>query len=92
MSIRETIEKFIETKEKQAELEKRHEKYRKIIEEHMSSQGLTELKQGDITVRKTLSTRESVCKKDLPSDVWEKYCKHSRFTMITVRKSKGGDK
>ena len=88
MSIQETIEKFIETKTKLGELEKKHEKYRKIIEEHMISQNLSEIKHTNWKIKKTLSTRESISKKDLPPDIWEKYCKISRFTTIALRATK----
>lgn len=37
----EDISKFIEIKLKMDELQKRHDKYRKIVEEHMLQEGLT---------------------------------------------------
>jgi hypothetical protein len=86
--IYETIEKYIDYKEKSSEIEKKLEKYRKIIEEYMMNQNLTEIKHNGVTLKKTLSSRESIAKKDLPSDIWGKYCKTSRFTVITVSKSK----
>lgn len=86
--IEETIDKFLETRDKLADLEKKHEKYRKTIEEYMTSQGLGEIKHNDLILKKSLSTRETVSKKDLPAEIWEKYSKLSRYTMITVKKDK----
>ena len=58
--IESTIAKFIETKNKLEDLQKRHERYRKIIEEHMISEGVVELTQkvdsDSYQIKKTLMT------------------------------------
>jgi hypothetical protein len=91
-SITEYLTKFIETKHKIAELEKRHEKYRKIVEEHMNSNDLKNLSHSiddtSYTIKKSLSSRQTVCKKDVPPEVWERYCKTSSFSIISVTKDK----
>jgi hypothetical protein len=87
-----TIAKFIETKTKLEDLQKRHERYRKIIEEHMMREGLVELTQkidGDsYQIKKTLSSRETISKKELPKEVWDRYSKSSTYSMIRVKKLK----
>lgn len=86
----EMIAKFIEAKQKLAEWEKRHDKYKAMIEEHMRDRDLTTL---DHTVdeipyqiKKLIMNRETLCKKDVPSDIWERYSKSTRYTMIRVDK------
>lgn len=87
-----TISKFIETKNKLEDLQKRHERYRKIIEEHMISEGVVELTQkvdsDSYQIKKTLMTRETISKKELPKEVWDRYSKASSFSIIRVKKLK----
>lgn len=91
-NISEYLTKFIETKNKLAELEKRHEKYRKLVEEHMNSNEISNISHNidDIsyTIKKSLSSRQTISKKDVPQDVWNRYCKTSSFSVISVSKTK----
>ena len=86
--ITEIIQKFLEVKHKLSDLEKKHEKYRKNIEEYMTLNELLKIENGNTIIKKTLSSRETVCKKDIPLETWQKYCKTSRFTIITVTSKK----
>ena len=90
--IESTISKFIETKNKLEDLQKRHERYRKIIEEHMISEGVVELTQkvdsDSYQIKKTLMNRETISKKELPKEVWDRYSKASSFSIIRVKKLK----
>jgi len=86
------LTKFIETKLKLDELQKRHDKYRKIIEEHMMNDGLTSLEHTvdsqKYKIKKSLMSRESISKKELPQDIWDKYCKSSSYTTLRITKAK----
>lgn len=84
----EDISKFIEIKIKMDELQKRHDKYRKIIEEHMLKQGLNSLEHQNYKIKKSLLSRESISKKELPQDIWDKYCKSSSYTTLRITKLK----
>jgi len=90
MSISESLTKFIEIKNKLEELQKRHEKYRKVVEEHMIKEGVTELshriENDSYQIKKTLTSRETISKKELPRDVWERYSKSSSYSIIRVKK------
>lgn len=90
--IESTIAKFIETKNKLEDLQKRHERYRKIIEEHMISEGIVELTQkidsDSYQIKKTLMTRETISKKELPKEVWDRYSKACSYSTIRVKKLK----
>lgn len=84
------IAKFIEAKQKIAEWEKRHEKYKTQIEEYMRDRDLTTIDHtNDDTsyqIKKIIMNRETLCKKDVPADIWERYSKSTRYTMIRVDK------
>lgn len=86
------LTKFIETKLKLDELQKRHDKYRKIIEEHMLQEGLTSLEHTvdnqKYKIKKSLMSRESISKKELPQEIWDRYCKSSSFTTLRATKTK----
>lgn len=86
----EMIAKFIEAKQKIAEWEKRHEKYKTQIEEYMRDRDLTTIDHtnDDISyqIKKLIMNRETLCKKDVPVDIWERYSKSTRYTMIRVDK------
>lgn len=88
----EDISKFIETKLKMDELQKRHDKYRKLVEEHMLQQGLTSIEKlvngQNYKIKKSLLSRESISKKELPQDIWDKYCKSSSYTTLRITKLK----
>ena len=88
----EIIAKFIEAKQKLAEWEKRHDKYKTMIEEHMRDRDLTTLDQTvdeiPYQIKKLIINRETLCKKDVPADIWERYSKSTRYTMIRVDKNK----
>lgn len=84
------ISKFVEAKQKLAEWEKRHEKYRMLIEDHMRQNDLTTIDQTvDETpyhLKKIMMNRETLCKKDVPNDIWEKYSKSTRYVMLRLDK------
>jgi regulator of replication initiation timing len=86
------FDRFIEIKDKLAELEKKHEKYRKMVEDLMIHENTNIISHtyGDDTyqIKKTLSARQSVSKSDLPEEIWEKYAKTSTFHIIRVDKVK----
>jgi hypothetical protein len=76
-----------------AEWEKRHDKYRKIIEEYMRDRDVvtiphTDEHENEYEVKKLALSRETLAKKDVPVDVWEKYSKATRYTMIRLDKKK----
>lgn len=92
MSLESDLTKFIETKLKLDELQKRHDKYRKIIEEYMTQDGLTSLEHAvdskKYKIKKSLMSRESISKKELPKEIWDKYCKSSSYTTLRITKAK----
>lgn len=89
-SIHESLTKFIESKQKLGEIEKRVEKYREMVDNYMKETGKDVLSHSigseKYVIKRTSSSRETVCKKDLPSEIWQKYYKTSRFSVINISK------
>jgi hypothetical protein len=91
--ISETIAKWIEMKEKIAELEKKHEKYRNMIQDFMEKDDITELpyvysNNKKYSIKKSILHRETLSKKDIPSHLWDQYHKTSSYTMIRLGEKK----
>lgn len=80
----ETIEKFIEVKEKIAELEKRHERYREYIEKEMNKNDREELTYKNYLIKKSVMKRETLSKKDVPQKVWDECHKTVMYSVIRV--------
>lgn len=91
MSLSETITKWIETKQRLSELEKKHEKYRSIIQSAMEKDNLSELQHTDkadpskkYVIKKSTLHRETISKNDIPVHLWEQYHKTSSYIVIRV--------
>jgi len=89
----EAITKFIELKEKLAEMEKKYEKYRLYIEKDMEKNSEHEIRHSignrSYTITKSLMKRESLAKKDVPPKIWEECHKTVMYTVIRVKENKG---
>lgn len=86
------LTKFIELKIKLDELQERYEKYRKIVEEHMIRENITSIEHSvdnqQYKIKKSLLSRESISKKELPKEIWDKYCKSSSYSTLRITKTK----
>ena len=91
-SIQSDLSKFIETKIKLDELQKRHDKYRKIVEEHMIKEEVNSFDHSfdnqSYKIKKSLMSRESISKKELSQEIWDKYCKSSTYSILRISKIK----
>jgi hypothetical protein len=87
---RDIFTKFIQLKQKLDELQERHDKYRQYVEEYMLKENLVLVEHTvdgkSYNIKKSLMSRESIAKKELPEDIWNRYCKSSSFTTIRVLK------
>jgi hypothetical protein len=57
----------------------------------MDKRNASEIKNGNTIITKRTQLRESVSKKNLPSDIWDKYKTNSEFTVLTVKIKKQGE-
>jgi len=76
---------WYEIKQNIKRLEKRSEKYRRIVEKYMKDKGLRNLEQNDHTVSLQSRTTSSINKRNIPSDIWEKYCKTNQYNVLTLK-------
>lgn len=86
------LSKYIETKNKLKELEKKTEKYNKMIQEYMTKENMNSLihehDNQKYKFKKSVVSRDTISKKDLPVDVWDKYSKSSSYVMLHLSKLK----
>jgi|Laugresu1bdmlbsd_1035121.scaffolds.fasta_scaffold06897_2 hypothetical protein len=90
--IKDYFSKYIETKNKLKELEKKADKYNKIIQDYMTKENINSFEHDheDKTYKfkKSIVARESISKKELPSEIWDKYCKSTSYVMISMKEIK----
>lgn len=90
------LSKYIETKNKLKELEKKNEKYNKIIQEYMTKENINSLihehDNQKYKFKKSVISRDIISKKDLPLDIWDKYSKSSSYIMLALTKIKNDQK
>lgn len=82
--VEELLEKWYSAKQEMAKLEKKCEKYKKLANDLMK--GSNQLKAGDYSVIKRRQTRTMISKKDVPSDLWDKYAKLTSYDAFYVSK------
>jgi hypothetical protein len=77
--IEKTIQLWHDSKIAFSDLEKKISKYRNQVEKYMDNNGLTKITLDNMTLKRTLQTRENVAKSDIPIDIWKKYKKETIF-------------
>ncbi len=87
-----SISKFIEIKHKLDELQERYDRYRKNVEDYMLDQNITTIEHTldnqKYRIKKSLLSRETISRKELPPEIWDKYCKSSSYTTLRLTKLK----
>jgi len=86
MDLEKVLDKWYETKKTISLLEKKCDDYKKYIAKTMEKRETDLLKTNSYTVNKRHSTRESISKKDVPTDIWGKYCNRSTFNSYILKK------
>ena len=78
------IEKWYKIKENIAELEKKCERYKKKAEKDMVESGKNSVTDGIYEVKRVQISRQTVSKKTIPSDIWNRYSKETQYQMYRV--------
>lgn len=73
------LEKWYDTKEKIAEMQKRLEKYKKLADKIMNSEDKESIVTRDFTLQRREMTRTTISKEDVPTDIWNKYSHKCTF-------------
>jgi hypothetical protein len=82
------LDRWAQTKEEIAELEKRLEKYKKLATRIMSSKKSNLLTSSSYTLSRKDITRTTLSKKDVPEQVWEKYAQTCTYPAYYLNKKK----
>lgn len=84
MSIDTLLDKWHGLKEKMAKMSKDEELIRKKIQKVMEKNEEKILNTSQYTVKRSVRSRETVSKKSLPSDIWDKYKNRITYTVMTI--------
>ena len=88
MSMNDTIEKYLQTKEAIKSLEKKVEKYKQIIEKTMSKDGTTRFKTDRWIVENQEITAHRMTKNAVPKEIWAKYSQPSSYCVLKISENK----
>jgi hypothetical protein len=84
------LDKWYEAKQEISSLEKKIEKYKMYVEDIMNKRNIDILSSDKIIVQRKEQNRTTISKKDLPSDIWDRYCKELFYNVFYI--SKKGNK
>lgn len=80
------LQRWNDTKEKIKEYEMKCEKYKKIAEKLMEKSGATHLTGDVYKVERRDISKSSIAKKNVPSDIWEKYATTASYSAFYLKK------
>ena len=84
--IEKDIEKYISIKEELSLLEKRAEKYKERIEKFMNQNNLNKIDNDKSFVTRTLTSRSTLSKQNVPKDIFEKYSTKTSYYVYNFKK------
>ena len=82
------LEKWYETKQQIALLEKKCDKYKKYAEKIMNNSDISQLSNNLYTLTKREMSRDVLSKDDLPKEIWNKYSRNISYPMYLIKKKK----
>ncbi len=87
-SIEKTVEKWYKYKGELAELEKKVQRYKDKVEKYMNSDETNNLNLNNFIISRSSCIKTTVSKKEVPEEIWNKYCKKSKYWMYSVKTKK----
>ena len=87
-SIEKTLEKWHKYKAELSELEKKVQRYKDKVEKHMNNEQTNNLSTNNFSVSRVNCSKTTVSKKEVPEEIWNKYCKRSKYRMYTLKQKK----
>ena len=82
--INDLLENWYETKLQIANLEKKCDKYKKYSEKILDELGKNKHDTKNFSIKRTNMSRSTISKKDVPSDIWNKYSNISTYTAYYI--------
>jgi hypothetical protein len=86
--IEELLDSWYSAKEEIAKLEKMCDKYKNYCDKIMKKLEKDSLSSSKYILKKSEMTRSTISKKDLPKDIWNKYCNESSFPVFYLKLKK----
>jgi hypothetical protein len=86
MSIENILQKWHDTKKKIEGLEEKLKKYKNIIAKEMNKKEVDKLSAGGFTVTRRRNTRTSLCKDNVPVEIWKEYSTRSSYDVFFLSK------
>jgi hypothetical protein len=83
------LDKWYETKKEISELEKKLEKYKKIVDKYFDYNDINSISDNNFVLKRKEIIKNTVSKKDLPTEIWNKYSKESKYNSyyLVLKKS-----
>ena len=88
MELLELLTKYKDAKVAMEMQEKKMERYRKKIEDHMTLQKLDRFEDGAWQIRKQTQQRMLFSKKHVPLEVWKEYATPQKMEFLVIREKK----
>ena len=86
--IPELLQRLGEIKTELSNLESQYAKLKKIAEGYMDREETDKLQSREFVLTRTQQSRTSL-KKDVPQEIKDKYCTVTKFSVVTLRKTRG---
>ena len=85
MSLSQLLDAWAQAKEDKTVAERKCQKYRQAVAQYMSNRetDLVETERYEVARRST--TRQSVARKDVPPEIWERYSTRSTYDTYTLK-------
>jgi hypothetical protein len=88
IDIQNILQKWAETKNEIADLEKQIEKYKRVVNRFMDQKGNNTITSSQYILRRKEMSRATISKKNVPTEIWNKYSKPSTYKAYYLSKKK----
>lgn len=84
--IQNLLKKWADAKTEIADLEKKIEKYKRVVNRFMDEKGNNTITSSQYTLRRKEMSRATISKKNVPTEIWNKYSKPSTYKAYYLSK------
>ena len=88
MNISEILQKWHRAKEKIQTLEESIDRYKATIAKEMNTRETDTISEGDFSVTRRRTARDTFSKANIPADVWKKYATRCSYDVFQLKKKK----
>ena len=89
MTLNDTIESYLETKEMYNKLEKKLQKTREQLDSYLRREGKLSIKTDKYIIESKEITTHRISKNTVPKEIWERWCKESSYSILKISKIEG---